>query len=273
VAHDLRGGVAAITGAGSGIGRALALGLAAHGMELALSDYDAEGLAETVRLLATTRSTVSTHVVDVSDESAVQEWSAEVVRTHGRVTVCINNAGVAIYGTLTELQTSEIAWLMGINFWGVVYGTKAFLPTLLLQPRASLVKISSVFGLYGPPNNSAYAASKFAVRGFTEALRGELAHTNMHVCTVHPGGIKTAIAKRSRIARLADPKIAERAIAQFDAQALRTTPEVAATTIIRGIVRERERILIGPDARLVDLVTRLLPVGGPRWLNRRFSQE
>jgi short-subunit dehydrogenase len=274
MAFDLTDGVAAITGAGSGIGRALALALAAKGMELALSDTDAEGLAETERLLAsTTQKTTSAHVVDVSDEAAMLEWSADVHRTHGRVTICINNAGVAMYGTFTELQTSEIAWLMGINFWGVVHGTRAFLPTLLLQPRAALVNISSVFGLYAPPNNSAYAASKFAVRGFTESLRGELAKTNVLVSTVHPGGIKTAIAKRSRIARWADPNVAQRALAQFDAQALRTTPEIAATTIVKGIVRERERILIGSDARSIDRIVRLWPVGGPKWLNRRFSQE
>ncbi|MDQ6944166.1 MAG: SDR family oxidoreductase, partial [Candidatus Eremiobacteraeota bacterium] len=180
---NLSGAVAVVTGAASGIGRALALALAREGTTLALADRDESGLHETALLIARAGGTASLHVVDVADEAAVNAFAQDVLREHGRVTVVANNAGVSIFGTVQELAIDEIAWLMNVNFWGVVYGTKAFLPALLAQPEACIVNTSSVFGLWGPPGQAAYAASKFAVRGFSESLRGELYGTNVHVLT------------------------------------------------------------------------------------------
>jgi NAD(P)-dependent dehydrogenase (short-subunit alcohol dehydrogenase family) len=265
----LSGGVAVVTGAASGIGRALALEFAAEGMTLALADRDEKGLHETVLLAARVGGTASLHVLDVSDESAVNAFAQDVLREHGRVSIVVNNAGVSIFGTVQELATDEIGWLMNINFWGVVYGTKAFLPALLAQPEACLVNVSSVFGLWGPPGQSAYAASKFAVRGFTEALRGELLGTNVHVLTVHPGGIKTAIARSSRVARAADPALAERSTKAFEERLLTTPPETMAAAIVDGIKKKRDRVVAGAQAPRIDVLMRLFPTRAPRWFSRQ----
>jgi short-subunit dehydrogenase len=263
------GGVAVVTGAASGIGRALALALAREGMTLALADRDENGLRETVSLVADVGGTASPHAVDVADEAAVNAFAQDVVREYGRVSVVVNNAGVSIYGSVQELATDEIAWLMNVNFWGVVHGTKAFLPALLAQPEACIVNVSSVFGLWGPPGQSAYAASKFAVRGFSESLRGELAETNVHVMTVHPGGIKTAIARNSRVARAADAAIAAQATDMFDRRFLTTPPEKLANAIVDGIKKKKDRIVAGTDAARIDWLVRLFPTSAPRWFNRR----
>lgn len=265
----LSGGVAVVTGAASGIGRALALALAAEGMTLALADRDEKGLHETVLLVARAAGTASLHVLDVSDESAVNAFADDVLRDHGRVDVVVNNAGVSIFGTVQELATDEIAWLMNINFWGVVYGTKAFLPALLAQPEACLVNVSSVFGLWGPPGQSAYAASKFAVRGFTESLRGELFGTNVHVLTVHPGGIKTAIARNSRVARAADLALAKKRTETFEERLLTTPPETMAAAIVDGIKKKRDRVVAGAQAPQLDLLMRLFPTRAARGFARR----
>jgi NAD(P)-dependent dehydrogenase (short-subunit alcohol dehydrogenase family) len=266
---NLRSGVAVVTGAASGIGRALALALAAEGMTLALADRDEKGLHETVLLVARGGGTASPHVLDVSDESAVNAFAQDVLREHGRVTLLVNNAGVSVFGTVQELATDEIAWLMNTNFWGVVYGTKAFLPALLAQPEACIVNMSSVFGLWGPPGQSAYAASKFAVRGFTESLRGELIDTNVHVLTVHPGGIRTSIARSARIARAADPALAEKRTKRFEEQLLTTPPETLATAIVDGIKKNRDRVVAGAQAPQLDLLMRLFPTGAARAFARR----
>ena len=267
---NLSGGVAVVTGAASGIGRALALALAAEGMTVALADRDEKGLHETALLLARAGGTAaSLHVVDVADEAAVNAFAQDVLRAHGRVTVVANNAGVSIYGSVQELATDEMAWLMNVNFWGVVYGTKAFLPALLAEREACIVNTSSVFGLWGPPGQSAYAASKFAVRGFSEALRGELLGTGVHVLTVHPGGIKTAIARSSRVARAADAELAAKTAKKFDERFLTTPPEVMAAAIVDGIKRKRDRVVAGTDAPRIDVLTRLFPTRAARWFNRR----
>jgi NAD(P)-dependent dehydrogenase (short-subunit alcohol dehydrogenase family)/regulator of RNase E activity RraA len=245
---ELRGGVAVITGAASGIGRALALELAAEGMTLALADCDAPGLAETVQFVSSAAATASQHVVDVADEAAVNAFALDVLRVHGRVDVVVNNAGVSIFGSVLELSTAEIAWLMGVNFWGVVHGTKAFLPALLSRPEACLVNISSVFGLWGPPGQTAYAASKFAVRGFTESLRAELSGTNVRVVTVHPGGVKTAIARSARVAAGADPAKAAALTARFDREFLTMPPQVLAARIVDAIKHRRAGAAL-PGAR------------------------
>ena len=198
----LAGTVAVVTGAASGIGRALALRLAQEGCMLALGDVDAAGLAESAAAIRKIGVRVSTHQVDVSDAAAMEAFRDAVLREHERVALLVNNAGVAMIGSAAELSLDDIAWLMGINFWGVVHGVKLFLPVLQQQYDAHIVNLSSIFGIVAPPGQAAYAASKFAVRGFSEALRHELAITGstVKVSVVHPGGIATPIAANARAA-------------------------------------------------------------------------
>jgi short-subunit dehydrogenase len=257
----LAGTVAVVTGAASGIGRALALRLAQEGCMLALADVDRGGLAESAAAARATGVRVSTHQVDVSDAAAMAEFRDAVLREHGRVALLVNNAGVAMVGTATELGLDDIAWLMGINFWGVVHGVKLFLPILQQQYDAHIVNLSSIFGIIAPPGQSAYAASKFAVRGFSEALRHELAAagSTVKVSVVHPGGIRTPIAENARAAAGVSNTRRSELVARF-ARMARTTPEVAAARIVQGILRDEKRILIGRDARFIDRVQRLFPV-------------
>ncbi len=260
---DFDGRVAAITGAGSGIGRALARDLAGRGTELALSDIDEIGLAETVTLCEGVGVKVTSARLDVADREAMYAWSDRVVDAHGRVNLIFNNAGVALGATVEGMSYEDIEWLMGINFWGVVYGTKAFLPHLRAAGEGHVVNMSSVFGLIAIPSQSAYNAAKFAVRGFTDALRIELETegANVSSTTVHPGGIRTNIAKRARI----DDSVTElgeepeAARAGFD-KLLLTSPEKAARQILAAVAADRRRALIGPDAKVIDLVSRL-PAG------------
>jgi NAD(P)-dependent dehydrogenase (short-subunit alcohol dehydrogenase family) len=254
----LKGGVAVVTGAGSGIGRSLALQLAEAGSALALADVDESGLMQTAQSIASKKAPVTTHVLDVAVEAGVSAFAEEVIRKHGRVTLLINNAGVALEGTFEEISLDDFRWLMNINFWGVVYGVKYFLPILKREKRAHIVNLSSVFGLIAPPGQPAYAASKFAVRGFTECLRHELAGTPVRVSCVHPAGIRTAIARRARIgAGVARAGIEEK-ISKFE-HLFRTSPEEAADRILRGVERSAPRILIGSDAHKIDILQRLRP--------------
>ena len=254
----LSDGVAVVTGAGSGIGRALAQQLAAAGSALALADVDEAGLAETTRSLGKTNALVTATVLDVADEGGVSAFAEDVARRHGRVTLLINNAGVALEGTFEEISLDDLRWLMNINFWGVVYGVKYFLPMLKKEARSHIVNISSVFGLIAPPGQPAYSASKFAVRGFTECLRHELAGTPVRVSCVHPGGIKTAIARRARIGAGVKRKGLEEKAARFE-KLFRTSPETAAARILSGVERSEPRILIGSDAYKIDILQRLRP--------------
>lgn len=254
----LAGGVAVVTGAGSGIGRALAQQLAAAGSALAIADVDKKGLAETAAALTAKQAALSTHVLDVSNEAAMRGFAEDVAARHGRVTLLINNAGVALHGTFEELSLEDLRWLMGINFWGVVYGVTCFLPILKKQPRAHIVNLSSVFGIIAPAGQSAYSASKFAVRGFTEALRHELEGTSVSVSCVHPGGIHTPIAKRARLGAHASESKRQAAIDYFE-KVTPTSPEAAAARILKGVEKHEPRILIGRDARQIDIVQRLRP--------------
>jgi NADP-dependent 3-hydroxy acid dehydrogenase YdfG len=256
--------VAVVTGAGSGIGRALAQGLAQRGCALALADINPDSLAETVALVRSQTRLVTSQQLDVADRAAVEEFAAAVVREHGRVNLLINNAGVALGGTVEEVSIENITWLLNINFWGMVYGVKAFLPVLKQQPAAHIVNLSSVFGLFAPPGQAAYAASKFAVRGFSESLRMELAATNVRVSCVHPGGVKTNIARSARVEGLTEEQ-REQGRELFE-RVLRMPPEQAAAVILRGIEANRARILIGQDARLIDILQRIAPVRGPAML-------
>ena len=256
--------VAAITGAGSGIGRALALNLAGQGCNLAIADVNAAGLKETAEAARQHGVKVLETVVNVADRAAVHSWADEVVREFGKVNLLFNNAGVAHAGTVEGSDYAEYEWIMNINFWGVMHGTKAFLPYLKATGDGHIINISSIFGLFAQPGMSAYNATKFAVRGFTEALRQEL---DMDACgvsasCVHPGGIKTNIAKTARMndsLSKVTGQDADTARSQFHDQLLRTTPEKAAEVILNGVRRNQRRILIGGDAVATDLMQRSLP--------------
>jgi butyryl-CoA dehydrogenase len=255
------GRVAAVTGAGSGIGRALALELSRRGAHLALADIDETGLAETVARTEGRGIKVTSQRLDVADKSAVFAWADQVAADHGKVNLVVNNAGVALAATIDEGDLSDVEWLMGINYWGVVYGTKAFLPHLKASGEGHVVNLSSVFGLVSIPSQSAYNSAKFAVRGFTDALRMELEIAGLPVSatTVHPGGVKTNIARNARID---DTLLAESGETR-DEQARRferiamTSPDKAARQILRAVERNKRRVLVGPDAKVIDLVSRL----------------
>lgn len=257
------GKIAVITGAGSGIGRALAQQLNSEGCHLLICDISEEGLATTVQSLARSDVSVQTRIIDVSDKHAMQTWAGDIAKEFGHVDIIINNAGVAAGAPVEESKYEDIEWLMGINFWGVVYGTMEFLPLLRKAQRGHLVNISSIFGMVGIPTQSAYNAAKFAVRGYTEALRQEMAGSTVHVCCVHPGGIKTNIARSARMSGT-DSDREDRA-ANFDKLA-HTTAESAASQIIRAMEKRKKRLLIGLDAKIIALLSRLFPVNYPRFL-------
>jgi NADP-dependent 3-hydroxy acid dehydrogenase YdfG len=249
--------VAVITGAGSGIGRALALNLAARGSLLALSDVDEAGLAETVELVrAAGDATVRSDRLDVADRAAFAAYAASVAEDFGRVNVVINNAGVALAGDLADLTYEDMDWIVGINFWGVVHGTKEFLPHLIASGDGHLVNLSSLFGLVSMPGQSAYNATKYAVRGLTEALREEMliAGHRVGVTAVHPGGIKTAIARNARYSAQED---AEASARLFDKKLAKMTPERAAEIIVKGILGNKARVLVGLDAHALHHLAKL----------------
>lgn len=250
--------VAVVTGAGGGIGRALAHRLAAEGATLALADLSRDALEGVARELEERGAAASTHEVDVADAAAVAGFAREVEARHGRADVLINNAGVALIGDVEEVSLADIEWLMGVNFWGVVHGVKHFLPLLKRQPESHVVNLSSIFGVIAPPGQAAYCASKFAVRGFTEALRHELEGTGVRVSCVHPGGIRTGIARAARAGAAADASKHGDECARFDRLAV-TSPEAAAERIVTGMLRGEPRILVGRDATHIALIQRLLP--------------
>ena len=244
-----------ITGAGSGIGRALAVELAGRGARLALSDVDEAAVQQTAETCQGLGATARAYRLDVADRSAVHAHAAQVVEDLGAVHLVVNNAGVALHGLVAELRDEDFRWVMDIDFWGVVHGTQAFLPHLVAT-RGQVANVSSVFGLIAVPKQAAYNAAKFAVRGFTEALRQEmeLGETGVGVSCIHPGGVRTAIARRARAAASEDK--AEMA-ATFDKLA-RTSPPRAAATIVKGLQRDRPRILVGPDAWFIAALPRVL---------------
>lgn len=267
--------VAAITGAGSGIGRALALQLADAGCAVAISDVNEAGLAETAALLADKGVKVTQQRLDVADRAAVYAWADQVVAEHGQVNLIFNNAGVALAGSVAGTSIEDYEWIMNINFWGVVYGTKAFLPHLKASGDGHVINISSVFGLFSQPTQSGYNASKFAVRGFTESLRQELdlAGHGVSASCVHPGGIKTNIARSARInASMKDLTgvDGEKSTAEFE-KLFSTTADQAAATILKGVRKNARRILIGLDARAIDSFQRSLPANYQALLTGAFK--
>jgi len=248
---------AVITGAGSGIGRATSLLLAEKGCRLALSDINREGLAETERMVRELGRPVSSHIVDVADKQRMGEFAREVVEAHGSVHVLVNNAGVSVVKSFVDHSLEDFEWLMGINFWGVVHGCHFFLPHILQSAEGHIVNISSLFGLIGVPQQTSYCASKFAVRGFTESLRVELARTNVGVTSVHPGGVATNIAAASRIGDGDALQAAhQRTVNAFKKM---LPPSAAARSIVAGIERNKSRVLITRETYVADTVKRLLP--------------
>jgi short-subunit dehydrogenase len=258
----ISGSAAAVTGAASGIGRALATELAARGCDLALADRDEAGLQQVAAEIARDgKRKVSTHRLDVAEPSQIQEFATAATSAHPSLNIVINNAGVALLGQFNEIDQAQMDWLFNINFWGTVHGTRAFLPHLARQPAAHIVNLSSIFGIIAPPGQTAYCAAKFAVRGFSESLRHELAMANSSVrlSVVHPGGVSTNIARNSRTGSgVTDNARRAQSIDRFDAVA-KTTPAAAALRIIQGIEKNQPRILIGNDARFMDLLQRFRP--------------
>jgi NAD(P)-dependent dehydrogenase (short-subunit alcohol dehydrogenase family) len=253
--RDFGGKVAVITGAGSGIGRAVALELAARGARLAISDVNAANVSETAQQCSARGAEVEPYELDVSERDAVFAHADEVASRFGGVNLIFNNAGVAMHQAIIDTPVEDFEWLMGINYWGVVYGTKAFLPHLVASGDGYVVNISSVFGIIAVPGQSAYNSAKFAVRGFTEALREEMlaAGLPVGVSCVHPGGVKTSIARSAKTPGRDAAEAADR----FEKMA-RLTPAKAAQIIIRGVEREQARILVGGDAKFIDVMQRVL---------------
>jgi short-subunit dehydrogenase len=256
---QLSGRTAVVTGGASGIGRAVAVSLARRGCNLALVDINEAGLAETCERVRSAGVRVTCHKIDVADRAAVAALPEQVTARHANVSVVVNNAGVALGGTFEQVSETDFEWLFETNFWGVVRMTRAFLPLLRTSDLASIVNLSSVFGLVAPADQVAYSASKFAIRGFSEALRHELTNTTVRVTVVHPGGVRTAIAENARMPQGADAAEAKRRAMEF-AKGLRLPPERAGEIIVRGIERRKARVLVGADAVALSLLARILPV-------------
>ncbi|MBF0102018.1 MAG: SDR family oxidoreductase [Desulfobacterales bacterium] len=255
---DLYGKIAVVTGAGSGIGQALSLGLAREGCMLAISDINPNGLRATAEAVhEITHQWPLRRVLDVSNPKDMTSYAKDVIDQFGHVNIVINNAGVALSNFIESMSIEDLNWVMKINFWGMVYGTKAFLPYMkeMKKNTAHIINISSVFGLWAIPAFSAYNCSKFAVRGFTEALSQELSDTHITVSCVYPGGIKTNIARNAIVLT---QKTVKDHVKLFESIAF-TTPEKAATVIIKGIKQKKRRILIGPDAYAFDIIQRVFP--------------
>jgi short-subunit dehydrogenase len=255
--------VAAITGAASGMGRTLAIELARRGCHLALSDVNHAGLDETARMAKEQGVNVTTCLLDVAQRDAVYAWADQVVAEHGKVNLIFNNAGVALTVGLDAVQANDFEWIMGINFWGVVYGTQAFLPHLKRAGEGHIINTSSLFGLMAMPTQGTYNAAKFAVRGYTEALRMELdiANCGVSATCVHPGGIATNIAKAGRI----DPSIekatgisAEKHRKRADKLINVTTAESAALQMLKAVEQNARRVVVGYDAKFLDKLIRLV---------------
>jgi NAD(P)-dependent dehydrogenase (short-subunit alcohol dehydrogenase family) len=263
---------AVVTGAAGGIGRAIAVSLARRGCHLALADVNEAGLDETADMTTGRRVRISRHRLDVADRAAVAAFPAIVRAAHPGVDILVNNAGVAIAGKFDEVSEEDFEWLFGINFWGVVRMTRALLPLLRSSDDARIVNLSSVFGIVAPPGQTAYAASKFAVRGFSHALGRELQGSGVGVTVVHPGGVATSIARNARFPAGASAEDIARA-QESARKALTLPPGTAGETIVKAVERRKPRVLVGSDANLISLIERLLPVSHWRMLNQLRARK
>ena len=263
---QLRGRTAIITGAASGIGRAVAQCLARRGCHLALADVNEAGLEETARSCAT-GTRITYHRLDVSEREAIAAFPDVVRSAHPRIDLLVNNAGVAVGGTFEQVAEADFDWLIAINFFGVVRMTRAFLPLLKASDDARIVNLSSIFGIIAPPGQTAYCASKFAVRGFSESLRQELKGTNVGVTVVHPGGVATSIARNARVPQTMTREEFRAAVGPVEAQ-LKLPPAAAAEAIVGAVERRQPRVIVGSDAKVAAMVERLAPVANWEWLQR-----
>lgn len=264
--YTFAGGTAVVTGAASGIGAALAAGLAERGSHLVLLDRDAEGLARVAEDIGRTCPVrIATYVVDLADADATRRIGATLAAAHPDTTLLVNNAGVALAGTFDQVSAEQFDAVLAVNLHAVVTLTRALLPVLVTHPGAHLVALSSVFGIVGPPGQTAYCTSKFAVRGFTESLRGELTPAGVGVTCVHPGGVRTGIARNAMLGEGVPPDTAAH-LAEFE-KVLTLDPADAATAILRAVERRKPRALVGRDALVLDTLARLLPVTHRRLLS------
>lgn len=264
---NLSNKIVVITGAASGIGRALAIEFASYNCKLALCDVDETALSETKKLIANDAVQVLLKKIDVSDKNAIYEFADEVKNTFGNADIVINNAGVALGKlSIVDMCIEDFEWLMGINFWGMVYGTKAFLPQLEKNEPTAVVNVSSLFGLIGATYNGAYCASKYGIRGFNEVLMIELFKSNIQVHSVHPGGIKTNIARN---ARGGDSKFSE----MFEEKFLKMPPEKAAKIIIKGIQKNNPRIIVGGDAKFAFLASKIIPLKFFNYIQNKLLKD
>jgi len=270
--RSLQDRVAVVTGAASGIGRATSLLLAREGCAVALVDVNAGDLRQTASEIEKLGGKNSVHVTDVSNLRNVQDLSREVLDLHGHVHLLINNAGVTVVDTFSNGSVEDLEWIMGVNFWGVVFGCKCFLPHLLKEDEAHIVNVSSVYGFVGIPSQSYYCATKFAVRGFTEALCVEMQNTPVVVSCVYPGGVKTSIARTARFRTSWNGDTREETVDGFELSA-RSTADQAARTILRGIGKNKRRILIGWDSRVVDLTARVSPAHASSAVTRLLERS
>ena len=259
---DLKGRTAVVTGAGNGIGQAIAQSLALRGVNLALADIDVAGLAETSQIIGKASAPglhVTRHILDVSKPEAIAAFPDSVAAQHSGVDLLVNNAGIALGGRFEHIDPADFEQLFSINFWGVVRMTRAFLPILREANEGRIVNLSSLFGLVAPPGQTAYAAAKFAVRGFSESLRHELAGSSVGMTVVHPGGVRTAIARNAKAPANVDPEEARRERDAFQ-QKLKLPAKAAGEIIVKAIERRRARVLVGSDAKFVSILERIAPV-------------
>lgn len=266
-----------ITGCASGIGRGLVKYAIEHGAARVIAtDVDSVGLGKTAEIAgALGTGIIETHLLDVSDKDAVYALADSIKADHGGADIVINNAGVALFAEVHEMTYQDFEWVMDIDFWGMVYGTKAFLPHMIERKAGHIVNVSSIFGMIAVPGNSAYHAAKFAIRGFTESLRTEMVRneTGVEVSSVHPGGIKTNVARNARLAQNEELLARKDEIAKGFDDFARTTPEEAARVIFAGIEKNNPRILIGGDARFLDRIQRLMPIRYHKLLGRLFRDR
>jgi short-subunit dehydrogenase len=257
---NVEGKVAVITGAGSGIGRAISISLAKRGCHLALVDRNAPVLKETQQLIADSKLRISLHVLDVRDREAVRALPLNIIKVHGAIDLLVNNAGIAAGGTFLQMSEETFDKVIDVNFNAVVRMTRTFLPFLIDRSEAQIVNISSVYGLISPIEQTAYSASKFAVRGFSNALRHELENTPVAVMVVHPGGIATSIARSALLPEGTTEAEAKERLSK-SAKYLKMPPEKAGEIIVRAILKGKVRVLVGADAKLLSLLERMVPVG------------